>query len=201
LGRQTEEELDRLDAGELGDAWPALRVLVPLVDLAQRVQVEPLDREACIELDARLAEREAGVRGRPRRLLIGRAFGTRGRAGAILGQPERALPLLRDALQHHRKTPELAQEAARSGIYLAQALRMAGSLGQAEEALQESARDLAANDVATVRQATTAWREYECARLGVVLGLRDAGLREEHARSTCSETSTPRPTCCARSTP
>lgn len=122
-----------------------------------------------------------------RRHYAGIAAGARGRARMHAGRLDEALALLRDALAWN--TEHLPHEAARSGVYLAMALRMRGDL-------DEAATVLAAAEVALDRHVRTRlssyasaceiYLRYERARLALVRGApQDAAEDAAVALSMC----------------
>lgn len=141
-----------------------------------------------IDHDVVLAERTAArgvelcaeLSGDDPAVLIGQALGTHGRTLLHAGRLDKAEPLLRAAMDHHRD--HLAQQWPRSACYLATCLRHAGRAAEAleliREALAVAERYAERWDVA---ETTALYLHLERGRALAGLGrLRDAALDLEH---------------------
>jgi hypothetical protein len=120
--------------------------------------------------------------------LRGRARGTQGRLLLHQRRTADALPLLVEALEHHRE--RAPHEAGRSRVYVAMARRMSGDLEGAAQEL-ERARDELRRHTRSYsepyeRTCLLYWR-YERARLAVDAG--DLAVAESVAREALADTS------------
>ncbi|MFW5739447.1 MAG: hypothetical protein ACOC1F_03675, partial [Myxococcota bacterium] len=122
----------------------AVTVLGLLSSLVRTIGTERF--EAAEHLRNTLEDKLAALHESERRALLGVVRGTQGRSylhDVHLPWDERvarAVPFLEEAVSHHVRF--VPAEAARSRIYLAMALRMAGQLQRADEELERAEREL-----------------------------------------------------------
>ena len=126
---------------EVNDLPLNLRALHSIVQLGLHVDCGTLETEAgrteCGRLETIISE----LRGSDTQGLLGRCAGTLGRALMHEYRLDKALPLLRSAVEYHGTT-ELLFERARSRIYLAMALRMDGKSEEAFGQVKLAEKDL-----------------------------------------------------------
>lgn len=119
-------ELDALSDG--ARVWVRIVLATTAIDRDRHDDAVALAREA-------LADAQT-LRGDDRAELLGRAYGTLGRALVHAGRSEQAIEPLAAGAAHHRE--HLGRELARSAIYLATGLRRAGRLDEALDAIGEA---------------------------------------------------------------
>lgn len=160
----------RLDIDQLSPGAP--RVFLAITLLTHRINGEIWEGGER-DVDA-LVEQLAQLDCANERKLRGLALGTVGRFWMHRrgdGWAERALPLLRSAVEHHRAHPEVQIETPRSRTYLAMALRMSGGPAAALAELDTAQREIDASLVGRAYGATTAiFVQYERARALLDLG-------------------------------
>jgi tetratricopeptide (TPR) repeat protein len=157
---------------EVNDLPLDLRALHSIVRVGLHIDCGTLETEAGRTECGRLENTISELRGSDTQGLLRRCAGTLGRALMHEYRHDKALPLLRSAVEYHGTTA-LVFERARSRIYLAMALRMNGNseeaFGQvklAEKDLEEYTRPFSAEYASSCRT----YLLYEKARTLVSLG-------------------------------
>lgn len=165
-----------LRSSERVELSPDLEPLRTLVQLC--AAIDDADWAVCDELSARIDGELARCSKRARQGLLGMVRGTQGRALLHRRRNEDAVTALREAVEWH--AAHRRHEVARSRIYLASALRQAGTPSDALDELGIAAREL--DDMRKVSRpyahATLVFLRYERARVLVALQ-RFSEAREE----------------------
>jgi tetratricopeptide (TPR) repeat protein len=171
--------------GNLESRALPLRALHAIGQLNVDIDHDDLDSEAARASFGNLESLVGELRKRDDERQLGRALGTLGRARMHQHRLQNALLLLEEAVERHTTDEHLRYELARSRVYLAMALRMAGrpedgltQLRQAEDELTRYTLPVSP-EYAT---ATTMWVWYERARVLVALGRFEEAL-EDTARA------------------